>query len=116
MRMATSIAAWRRPSRLLRPTGCLFCPVNWFSPAVSRQLIRRAVGQPHSSPELLTPREMEVLRLLAQGLDNTAIAQQLVITRRTVQNHVSSIYGKLGVESRIEAALYAIRHGLARVL
>ncbi len=88
---------------------------DWFSPAVSRQLVRRAVGQTRSSPELLTPREMEVLRLLAQGLDNAAIAQQLVITRRTVQNHVSSIYGKLGVDSRIEAALYAIRHGLARV-
>jgi len=88
---------------------------NWFSPAVSRQLVRRVVGQPHSSPELLTPREMDVLRLLAQGLDNATIAQQLVITRRTVQNHISSIYGKLGVESRIEAALYAIRHGLARI-
>lgn len=88
---------------------------NWFSPEVSRQVMRRAVGQPPLSPESLTPREMEVLRLLAQGLDNATIAQRLVITKRTVQNHVSSIYGKLGVESRIEAALFAIRHGLVRI-
>ncbi|RLC57737.1 MAG: hypothetical protein DRI80_14620, partial [Chloroflexota bacterium] len=63
----------------------------------------------------LTPRETEVLCLLAQGLDNETIAQRLVVTKRTVQNHVSNIYGKLGVASRTEAALYAIRHGLVQV-
>ena len=67
------------------------------------------------SPFPLTPREMEVLRLLAQGLDNAAIAQKLVVTRRTIQNHVSNIYGKLEVNSRTEAALWAIRHGLVAV-
>ncbi|MDY7079672.1 MAG: response regulator transcription factor [Chloroflexota bacterium] len=93
---------------------------SWLSPAVARQVVRRAVGQdappspePPSPP--LTPRETEVLRLLAQGLDNEAIAQHLVVTRRTIQNHVSNIYGKLGVASRTEAALYAIRHGLVQV-
>jgi DNA-binding NarL/FixJ family response regulator len=54
---------------------------------------------------------MEVLCLLAQGLDNTAIADQLSITKRTVQNHVSNIYGKLMVSSRTEAMLYAIKRG-----
>ena len=63
----------------------------------------------------LTPRELEVLRLLAQGLDNAAIARALVVTKRTVQNHVSNIYGKLNLTSRTEAVLYAIRHGLAQV-
>jgi len=63
----------------------------------------------------LTPREIEVLCLLAQGLDNTAIAQRLTLTTRTVQNHVSNIYGKLGVASRTEAALFAIRQGLVAV-
>jgi len=58
---------------------------------------------------------IEVLRLLALGLDNAAIARRLVVTKRTVQNHVSNIYSKLGVTSRTEAALYAIRHGLVRV-
>jgi NarL family two-component system response regulator LiaR len=56
-----------------------------------------------------------VLQLLAQGLDNAAIAQRLVLTKRTVQNHVSNIYGKLGVTTRTEAALYAIRHGLVQI-
>jgi two-component system response regulator DegU len=92
---------------------------TWLSPAVARQVVKRAVGQsplpppPEALP--LTPSEIEVLRLLAQGLDNTAIAQKLSITRRTVQNHVSSIYSKLGMTSRTETALFAIRHGLADV-
>jgi DNA-binding NarL/FixJ family response regulator len=92
---------------------------TWLSPAVARRVVHRAIGEPPSTPEPpphpLTPREMEVLRLLAQGLDNAAIAEQLVVTKRTVQNHVSNIYGKLGVTSRTQAALYAIRHGLAQV-
>ncbi|MEA3396696.1 MAG: response regulator transcription factor [Chloroflexota bacterium] len=92
---------------------------SWLSPAVARQVVRRAVGETSSPPEPpaipLTPREKEVLRLLAQGLDNEAIARRLVVTKRTVQNHVSNIYGKLEMSSRTEAALYAIRHGLVQV-
>jgi two-component system response regulator DegU len=92
---------------------------NWLSPAVARQVVRRAVGEelgpPEPPPLPLTPREVEVLRLLAQGLDNGAIAQRLVVTKRTVQNHVSNIYGKLGATSRTEAMLYAIRHGLVQI-
>jgi DNA-binding NarL/FixJ family response regulator len=93
---------------------------SWLSPAVARQVLHRAVRQtspisPAPSPFSLTRREMQVLRLLAQGLDNAAIARRLVVTKRTVQNHVSNIYGKLGVTSRTEAALYAIRHGLVHI-
>ncbi|MDI6768650.1 MAG: response regulator transcription factor [Anaerolineales bacterium] len=93
---------------------------TWLSPAVASQVVRRAVGGSPPQAEVgvpeslaaLTPREVEVLRLIARGLDNTAIAQELVLTKRTVQNHISNIYGKLGVASRTEAALLAIRHGL----
>lgn len=96
---------------------------TWLSPAVASQVVRRAVnGSPLQAvagfPEIqaaLTPREVETLRLLARGLDNTAIARELVVTKRTVQNHISNIYAKLGVTSRTEAMLYAIRHGLALV-
>jgi len=94
---------------------------SWLSPAVARQIVRRAVGQAQTlspakpAPHPLTPREVQVLCLLAQGLDNAAIAQKLVVTKRTVQNHVSNIYSKLNVASRTEAALYAIRHGLVEV-
>lgn len=93
---------------------------SWLSPAVAGQVVQRAIAQvPAGSAEpvplCLTPRELDVLRLLAQGLNNAAIARELVVATRTVQNHVSNIYGKLGVTSRTEAALYAIRHGLAHV-
>jgi DNA-binding NarL/FixJ family response regulator len=94
---------------------------SWLSPAVARQVVQRAVAQAAPSPSLpaelssLTPSERQVLSLLAQGLDNAAIAERLVVTKRTVQNHVSSVYDKLGVNSRTEAMLYAIRHGLAQV-
>jgi len=91
---------------------------SWLSPAVASKVVQRAVsgGQEKaaevSRPESpLTPREMEILQLLARGLDNAAIAEQLVITKRTAQNHISNIYGKLGVDSRTEAMLYAIRRG-----
>lgn len=93
---------------------------SWLSPAVARHVVRRAVGddapEPSQPPLLgLTPREVEVLRLLAQGLDNATMAERLVVAKRTVQNHVSNIYGKLGVTTRTEAALIAIRHGLVEV-
>jgi two-component system response regulator DegU len=92
---------------------------SWFSPSVASQVMRRAVGHPRAEPsELpcpLTMREVEMLRLLARGLDNTAIARELVITKRTVQNHISNIYRKLGVATRTEAMLYAIRRGLAQI-
>lgn len=92
---------------------------SWFSPAIASQVMRRAVASPRVDCseilEALTPREVETLRLLARGLDNTAIARELVVTKRTVQNHISTIYAKLGVTSRTEAMLYAIRHGLAQV-
>jgi DNA-binding NarL/FixJ family response regulator len=94
---------------------------SWLSPAVASQVVRRAMqpasAQPKPSPQIdpLTPREIEVLRLLAQGLDNTSIARRLVVTTRTVQNHVSNIYSKLGTASRTEAVLYAIRNGLVEI-
>ena len=65
------------------------------------------------SPEELTERETEVLRLLAQGQANKQIAQALHIAEKTVKVHVSNILSKLGVQSRTQATLYAIRIGLA---
>jgi DNA-binding NarL/FixJ family response regulator len=94
---------------------------SWLSPAIARQVVHRVAAQPLATPLLppeavsLTPCERQVLSLLAQGLDNAAIAAQLVVTKRTVQNHVSNIYSKLGLNSRTEAMLYALRHGLAAV-
>lgn len=65
------------------------------------------------SEEPLTQRELEVLRLIAQGAENRDIAEQLVISEATVRTHVSNILGKLHLASRTQAALYALREGLA---
>ncbi len=83
-------------------------------PAVaSRVLAALARGDlgDHSLVESLTERETEVVRLLAQGLTNKDIAQTLILSVRTVEAYLRSIYGKLGVRSRTEAALWAVRHG-----
>jgi DNA-binding NarL/FixJ family response regulator len=61
--------------------------------------------------DALSERELEVLRLLGQGLTNKDIAQTLILSVRTVEAHLRNIYGKLGVRSRTEAALWAVRHG-----
>jgi HD-GYP domain-containing protein (c-di-GMP phosphodiesterase class II) len=65
-----------------------------------------------SGPAGLTPREVEVLRLLARGLSNKQIAAQLVITPKTVGNHAEHIYAKIGTSNRAGAGLFAMQHGL----
>lgn len=75
--------------------------------------LMREVRTP-DSPEVLTERETDVLRLLAAGRANKEIAQQLSIGEKTVKTHVSKILAKLGVQSRTQAALYAVRIGLVR--
>ena len=81
-----------------------------LSPEAALRLMRE-IQVPHS-PEKLTPRETEVLRLLARGLSNKEIGTTLVIGEKTVKTHVSSILSKLGVPSRTQAALYAVHIGL----
>jgi two-component system, NarL family, response regulator LiaR len=81
-----------------------------LSPKAAARLMRE-VRAP-DSPEALTEREVDVLRLLAQGLANKQIARNLRIGEKTVKTHVSNILAKLGVPSRTQAALYAVRIGL----
>jgi len=75
-------------------------------------LLREAPTAPPDLVESLTPREAEVLQLLTQGLPNKAIAQRLGISDHTVKFHVNAILGKLGVQSRGEAIVQAVRLGL----
>ena len=63
-------------------------------------------------PGGLTAREVEVLRLLAQGLSNKEIAKRLVISPKTAGNHIEHIYAKIGASSRATASLFAMQHGL----
>jgi two-component system, NarL family, response regulator YdfI len=76
----------------------------------------RSEGEPRREQvETLTPRELEVLRLLAEGLPNKEIATTLAISEHTVKFHLSSIFGKLGATSRTEAVAIGIRRGLVMV-
>ncbi len=71
-----------------------------------------AAGQIPETGETLTPRELEILRLLAQGHSNQAIAEELIVAIGTVKRHVNSIFGKLQVRSRLEAVAQARALGL----
>jgi DNA-binding NarL/FixJ family response regulator len=81
-----------------------------LSPQAAARLMRE-VRAPES-PETLSDRETDVLRLLAQGYSNKEIAQELSLSEKTVKTHVSNILGKLDVPSRTQAALYAVRVGI----
>jgi DNA-binding NarL/FixJ family response regulator len=84
-----------------------------LDPAVARRLAESLRAPPREKPiEPLTEREREVLGLVAHGKANKEIARQLEISERTVRTHVSNILGKLGLVSRTQAALYALREGL----
>ncbi len=75
-------------------------------------LLRNTPAPPEELAEPLTPRELEVLQLLSQGLPNKRIAQRLGISEHTAKFHVNAILGKLGVQSRSEAIVHAVRLGL----
>ncbi|WP_283136490.1 response regulator transcription factor [Rhizohabitans arisaemae] len=66
-----------------------------------------------SNPDRLTPREIEILQLLAHGLNNAQIATSLFIGESTVKTHINHAFAKIGVQSRSGAISYAYRHGLA---
>ena len=84
-----------------------------LDPAVARRLTRSLRDEPKAE---LTTRELEVLRLVGAGRANKEIAAELEIAERTARTHVSSILGKLGLSSRTQAALWAVRQGLVKVV
>jgi len=83
-----------------------------LDPGVAR-LLADSLRSPRRPAENLTPREREVLTLVAQGASNRQIAQTLGVSERTARTHVSAILAKLGLVSRTQAALWAVREGLA---
>jgi DNA-binding NarL/FixJ family response regulator len=105
------------PPQLLHGIRTVATGAALLDPDVTRQLvgryaarIRPAEGTPHDIP--LTPRELEVLRLIADGRSNSEIAAVLVISQETVKTFVSRILGKLGLRDRVQAVVYAYRRGL----
>ena len=80
---------------------------------VAQQVLLKQLAQPAKSPfEPLTPRERDVLRLIARGASNKEIAAELFLSVGTVKSYVSAILPKLGVQDRTQAALFATKHGL----
>jgi NarL family two-component system response regulator LiaR len=82
-------------------------------PAAAARVMAELVESSRPTPaSLLTPRETEVLALIARGQPNKVIARELGVSEKTVKTHVSHVLGKLGVTDRTQAALYAVREGL----
>ncbi len=81
--------------------------------AVATPARRLLICRPSSFPDRLTAREVEVLQLLATGLTNKEIAAELVVSPGTVHRHLVNIYTKIGTRRRVDAATYALNHGLA---
>lgn len=105
------------PQALLKAIRDIHAGTPSMHPVVARKLIQE-LQRPATLPptaEPLTEREMDVLRLVARGLSNEEIAARLVISERTARTHVSNILSKLHLANRTQAALYALREGLARL-
>jgi two-component system, NarL family, response regulator LiaR len=110
------------PTELVRAVRAAYLGKVQLHPDIARKLMSAVVAKeeppkPSQGParleEELTERELDVLRLIARGLNNREIAEKLVISEKTVKTHVSSVLGKLHLEDRTQAAIYALRHGLA---
>ena len=109
-----------RPAELAEAVRVVAAGEALLAPSVTRRLVEHVVtaglappGPPRGTPEL-TPRERDVLELVARGLSNTEIAARLVLAEQTVKTHVSHVFTKLGVRDRAQAVVHAYETGLVR--
>ena len=98
--------------QLLAAVRAVAAGLHVFAPALARALLQDGPTDPTAPPVDLTPRESQVLALVAEGLTNKAIAQRLAISDHTVKFHVNAILGKLNAQSRTDAVVRATRQGL----
>ncbi len=103
------------PSELEEAIRAVYRGDPLLAPAAAAAVMAAVSGRAPDFPELdrLTPREREVLAGLGRGLSNRGLAEELFITEKTIKTHVSSILMKLGLADRVQAALFAVRVGLA---
>lgn len=120
VRAAFTAGAWgyltksSAPEEIERAVREVLADRFYVSPAVARAALGPASpgdGPPQREVEALTPRELAILRLVAEGLGNQQIAGRLGMAVTTVRTHLSSVYGKLHVKTRVELALYAAKAG-----
>lgn len=102
-----------RPEEIARAIQAVRAGQAQFDPTVQRLLADAVVSQPATVPDGLTPREVEVLRLIAAGRSNAEIATDLFVTEATVKTHINNLFAKAGLRDRAQAVGYAFRHGLA---
>lgn len=110
------------PKTMLRAIRAVANGESLLSPTIAQKVLQQFAALPGEGPsglsalcDDLTEREIEVLTLVGGGHSNKEIAQQLVISEKTVKNHISNIFSKLHICDRTQAALYAIRKGLVKV-
>jgi len=104
-----------QPQELARAVRAAHAGEAVVDPHIAARLLD-SIAQPAGEPpaDQLTPREQEVLELIARGLSNKRIARELGIAEKTVKTHAGHVFAKLGVTDRTQAALLAVRTGLAR--
>jgi DNA-binding NarL/FixJ family response regulator len=103
------------PETLLEAVREVHAGGEWFEKGLGSKALRRLLQRQESKEEAgqrLTPRELEVARLVAEGLRNRVIAERLFISEGTVKIHLHNIYEKLGIKGRLELALYTRERGL----
>jgi DNA-binding NarL/FixJ family response regulator len=109
-----------RPENLIGAIHTVASGDSLLSPSVARKVIERLAAEPALEPassarlDELTPREREVLELLARGLSNAEIAEALVVEESTVKTHVRRVLTKLRLRDRIQAVIFAYESGLTR--
>jgi len=104
-----------QPEDLINAIRQVYQGESFLSPTIARMVLKEVFqpGEKELSPDPLTRREIEVLQVLAKGKSNREIGEILSITEATVRTHVSNILAKLHLASRTEAALYALKEGVA---
>ena len=106
------------PETMLRAIRAVAHGESLLGPTIAQKALRQFSALPGKQAPLvdeLTPRELEVLTLIAEGLCNKEIARELTISEKTVKNHINNIFTKLHLYDRTQAMLYAIRKGLVKV-
>jgi DNA-binding NarL/FixJ family response regulator len=109
-----------QPEQLIAAIHTIAAGESLLSPSVTRTVINRMARQPQPDPaasrrlQMLTPRERDVLELVARGLSNTEIAASLFVEESTVKTHLKRILAKLSLRDRVQAVILAYETGLAR--